>query len=75
MDRQELPPSPEEARRKRKMVFTVAERFALLAAFAQMGLRPPPETIGRVLANSYSYMKFVTSHDVSNLVQALHGWR
>lgn len=53
----------------------MAERAALLATFAQMGLRPPPETVNRALANSYSFLKFATPQDTSNLAQALCTWR
>ncbi len=62
-------------KKKRKMVFTISERFALLAVFAQMGVRPPPETLDRVLENSYPVLKHCTPQDLANLTQSLHVWR
>ena len=61
--------------RKPKTIFSVKERFALLSSFAQLGVRPPPETVTRVIANSLPFLKFFTPQDTTNLAQALHGWR
>lgn len=61
--------------RKPKTIFSVGERFALLSSFAQLGVRPPPETISRVMDNSLHFLKFCSPQDTTNLVQALHSWR
>eukprot|EP00955_Chlamydomonas_euryale_P094289 364843-Chlamydomonas_euryale.AAC.16 len=48
---------PQGRRKVRGLVLTVAERFALLATFARMGVRPPADAVARALANSYPYLK------------------
>ncbi|GAX85241.1 hypothetical protein CEUSTIGMA_g12661.t1 [Chlamydomonas eustigma] len=62
-------------RRKAKSMFSIKERFALLECFARLGVRPPPETVSRALANSFPFLKFSKVEDTSSLVVALHAWR
>ena len=77
-DPDKIPEGGEEGgyvNRKPKTIFNVGERFAILSSLAQLGVRPPPQAITRVLQNSVPFIKFMTVEDLSNLVETLHGLR